>query len=96
MTTWLAVLIGSILVSTSVLILAVIIGAVGKYFDGVVHMFFAVTTMSLRLELDQGGYECPDWLKNMEDDIEDDDETLEMTPPTDLKLVKLEKDKKEE
>ena len=92
MATWLAVLIGSILVSASVLILAVVIGAVGKHFDDIANMFFAVTTMQLRLELDECGYEVPDWLK-MDDD---DDEPLEMPPPTDLKLVKLAKDKKEE
>ena len=92
MDTWIAVLIGSILVSASIIILAVVIGAVGKHFDGVANMFFAVTTMQLRLELDESGYECPDWLKIMDDD----DEPLEMTPPTDLKLVKLAKDKKKE
>jgi hypothetical protein len=88
---WLAVLIGSILVSVSVLVLAGVLFSVGRHFDGVANMFFAVTTMQLRLELDECGYECPNWLKIMDDD----DEPLEMPPPTDLKLVKLEKDKKE-
>lgn len=92
MATWLAVLIGSILVSASIFFLAVVIGAVGRHFDGVANMFFAVTTMQLRLELDACEYECPDWLKIMDDD----EEPLDMPPPTALKLVKLSKDKKEE
>jgi hypothetical protein len=92
MTTWLAVLIGSILVSLSILILAAVIGGMSKHFDGVANMFFAVKTMQLRLELDECGYECPDWLKIMDEE----EEPLDVPPPTDLRLVKLAKDKVEE
>jgi hypothetical protein len=92
MATWLAVLIGSSLVAISILILAAVIGGVGRHLDGVAHMFFAVSTMQLQIQLDECGYECPDWLKA----IDDDEEPLDMPPPTDLKLVKLAKDKKGE
>ena len=92
MATWLAALIGSILVSASVLVLAVVIGAVGRHFDGVANMFFAVMTMQLRLIAEQYEYEGPNWLK-MDDD---EDQLLDMPPPTELRLVKITKDKKEE
>lgn len=92
MATWLAILIGSILVSVSIIILGCVIDRMGRHFDGIANMFFAVTTMQLRLELDECGYECPEWLKTMDDD----DEPLDLPPPTELKLVKLAKDNIEE
>jgi hypothetical protein len=79
-------------VAISILILAAVIGGVGRHFDGIANMFFAVSTMQLQLQLDECGYEVPDWLKIMDDD----EEPLDMPPPTDLKLVKLAKDKKGE
>jgi hypothetical protein len=92
MATWVAVLIGSILVSISIGTLAAVIGGLGKHFDGVANMFFAVATMQLRVELDELGYEVPDWLKIMDDE----EEPLDVGPPTELRLVKLAKDKKED
>ena len=92
MATWVAVLIGSSLIALSICILAAVIGGLGRHFDGVANMFFAIATMQLRLELDECGYECPDWLKIMDDE----EEPLDSTPPTDLRLVKLAKDKKED
>jgi hypothetical protein len=86
------ILIGSSIVAIAVLILAAVLYNLGKHFDGVANMFFAVTTMQLRLELDECGYEVPSWLKIMDDE----EQPLEMPPPTELRLVKLEKDKKEE
>lgn len=92
MATWIAVLIGSGLIAVSVLILAAVVGGAVRHFDGVANMFFAVSTMQLRVELDELGYECPDWLMIMEDE----EEPLEAGRPTELRLVKLEKDKQEE
>ena len=62
------------------------------HFDGVANMFFAVSTMQLRVELDELGYECPEWLKIMDDE----EQPLDMPQPTELRLVKLEKDKQGE
>lgn len=92
MATWVAVLIGSSLVAVSILILAAVIGGLGRHFDGVANMFFAVATMQLQLQLDECGYECPDWLRVMDDE----EEPLDVGPPTQLRLVKLAKDKKED
>lgn len=87
----LPLIIASLVMAIPLCVLIVVIWKIANHFDGVANMYFAVTTMRLRLELDECGYEIPDWLK-----IDDDDEALEMPPPTDLKLIKLEKNKKEE
>ena len=91
MPTWVSVLIGSGLVGMCILVLAAVIGSLGKHFDGIASMFFAVSTMQLRVELDELEYECPKWLKNM--DYEE--EPLNAGPPTALRLVKTSKDKQE-
>lgn len=87
-----AIIIGSILVSVSILILALVIYKAADHFDGVANLFFAIATMQLRLELDECGYEVPSWLKVMDEE----EEPLAVSPPTDLRLVKLAKDKIEE
>lgn len=90
--TELAILLSAILVSGSIIYLARVIVAGIEHFDGVANLFFAVSSMQLRVELDELGYECPEWLR---DDF-DDDEEVTMPTPGNLRLVKLEKDKSEE
>ena len=87
-------IIASLVVAIPICVLIVLLYKIAQHFDGVQHMWFAVASMTLRLELDQCDYECPNWLKDIEYDIEDDDDDeTELPPPTGLKLVKLEKDK---
>lgn len=92
MPVWLAVLIGSSLIGLSILILAAVLGGMGRHFDGIANMFFAISTMQLRLELEEYGYECPDWLKIMDEE----EQPLDADPPTVLSLVKRREDKQEE
>jgi hypothetical protein len=92
MWTPIAILIGSSLVAMSIVFLAVCLWKIGDHFAGVANMFFAVSTMQLRIELDELGYECPEWLKIMDDD----EQPLDMPQPTELRLVKITKDKNEE
>ena len=82
----------AIIVAMSILILAVVINTLGKHFDGIAQMFFAIQAMQLRVELEELEWEVPEWLKSMWDE----DEPLPMEPPTELKLVKTSKDKQEE
>lgn len=92
MWTPIAIIIGSIIVAISIISVGVLFSKVADHFDGVANLFFAVQITQLRIEIDELGYECPEWIRV----LDDEDQPLDMPPPTELRLVKLEKDKKEE
>ena len=86
---WLAVLIGAILVAIPIFCLCAILYKAFNRFEGIANMFFATQTMQLQIELDEYGYECPEWLKT----IDEEEQPLEAETPTVLSLVKIREDK---
>lgn len=90
--TAIAIILGSIIVSVWLCVLIVVIHRTADHFSGVANLFFAVQITQLRLELDDAGYECPEWIKV----LDEEEQPLDMPPPTKLRLVKIEKDKQEE
>jgi hypothetical protein len=68
--------------------LAESIYSLSNRFDEIANMFFAIHVTQFRMELYELGYECPDWLKTMDEK----DDSPEVPPPMNLRLVKLKKD----
>ncbi|KKN46607.1 hypothetical protein LCGC14_0671120 [marine sediment metagenome] len=90
--TALAIIIGSSIVAISLCMLVVVISKTADHASDVANLFFAVQITQLRRELDELGYECPEWIKV----LDEEELPLDMPPPTKLRLVKIEKDKQEE
>ena len=85
----LSIILGSTIVSISLCMLIVVINKTANHASGVANLFFAVHITQLRLELDELGYECPEWIKV----LDEEEQPLDVPPPTELRLVKIEKDK---
>lgn len=90
--TAIAIILGSIIIAISLCALVVVISKTADDASRVANLFFAVQITQLRLEMDELGYECPDWIKV----LDAEEQPLDMPPPTELTLVKREKDKKKE
>ncbi len=90
--TALAIIVGSIIVFFSLCMLVVVVSKTADRASDVANLFFAVQITQLRMELDELGYECPAWIKV----LDKEEQPLDMAPPTELRLLKTEKDKKKE
>lgn len=90
--TAIAIILGSIIIAISLCALVVVISKTADNASRVANLFFAVHITQLRLEMDELGYECPEWIKV----LDEEEQPLDIPPPTELRLLKIDKDKKEE